>query len=61
GGQVPAWFEGFGRAVLLLPKMLEKRKAINKARRVPLSYLEDIIVESERDLEAARARLHKQA
>jgi len=61
GGQVPAWFNGFGRALLLLPKMLAKRNAINKGRRVSLSYYEDIIVQSEKDLEAARARLHKQS
>ncbi len=60
GGQLFAWLEGFGRAILLLPKMLAKRKAINKARRVSLEYLEEVIVQSERDLEAARARLHKQ-
>jgi GT2 family glycosyltransferase len=61
GGRVLAWFEGFGRFLLLLPRMLKKRQAINKGRRVSLDYLEEIIVQSERDLEAARMRLNKQA
>ena len=60
GGQVPAWFNGFGRAILLLPRMMAKRQAINKGRRVSLAYLEEIIVQSEQDLEAARTRLNKQ-
>lgn len=60
GGQVPAWFSGFGGAILLLPRMLAKRQAINKGRRVSLDYLEEVIVQSERDLAAARARLNKQ-
>jgi hypothetical protein len=60
GGQVLPWFNGFGRAILLLPRMLAKRQAINKARRVSLAYLEEIIVQSEGDLEAARIRRNKQ-
>jgi GT2 family glycosyltransferase len=60
GGQVLPWFDGFGRSLLLLPKMLAKRAAINKGRKVSLEYLEEIIVQSENDLEASRARLIKQ-
>ena len=61
GGRVLAWLEGFGRALLMLPKMLAKRQAINQGRRVSLTYLEEIIVQSEKDLEAARIRLNAQA
>ncbi|MBK8222553.1 MAG: hypothetical protein IPK73_16135 [Candidatus Obscuribacter sp.] len=39
--------------------MLKKRAAINKKRKVPHSYMEKIIVESEEDLEAARKRLYQ--
>jgi GT2 family glycosyltransferase len=60
GGQVPAWFSGFAGAIALLPRMIAKRQAINKGRRVSLDYLEEVIVQSERDLAAARARLNKQ-
>jgi GT2 family glycosyltransferase len=60
GGQVLPWFNGFGRAILLLPRMVAKRHAINKGRRVSLDYLEQIIVQSENDLKASRARLVNQ-
>jgi GT2 family glycosyltransferase len=59
GGQVVPWLEGALGAIKLLPKMLEKRAAINAKRRVPHSYMEQIIVESERDLEEARKRLYQ--
>ena len=41
--------------------MLAKRRAIMAMRKVSLQYLEDIIVQSEKDLEDARARLFKQS
>ncbi|HNM51176.1 MAG TPA: hypothetical protein PKN86_15785, partial [Candidatus Obscuribacter sp.] len=59
GGQVLPWLQGAFGAVKLLPKMLKKRAAINKKRKVPHSYMEKIIVESEEDLEAARKRLYQ--
>jgi len=59
GGQVLPWIEGSFKALLLLPKMLGKRAQINKKRKVSLKYFEDVIVESENDLTAARDRLYK--
>ncbi|CAN5419245.1 glycosyltransferase family 2 protein [soil metagenome] len=59
GGQVLPWLEGSFKALLLLPKMLGKRAQINKKRKVSLKYFEDVIVESENDLTAARDRLYK--
>lgn len=58
GGQVLPWLQGALGAVKLLPRMLKKRAEINKKRKVPHSYMEKIIVESEEDLEAARKRLY---
>jgi hypothetical protein len=40
--------------------MLEKRAEIRTKRKVSIEYLESIIVESERDLAAARKRLRGQ-
>lgn len=60
GGQVVPWLKGTFSALLMLPRMLAKRAAINKRRSVPLSYLEAVIVESEKDLSDAKARLYKQ-
>lgn len=59
GGQVLPWLEGSFKALLLLPRMLGKRAQINKKRKVSLKYFEDVIVESENDLTAARDRLYK--
>ena len=61
GGQVIPWFKGTFNAIRLLPNMLAKRRAIMAMRKVSLQYLEDIIVQSEKDLEDARARLFKQS
>lgn len=61
GGQVLPWLEGSWRAFLLLPKMLKKRAEINRRRTVPLSYLEGVIVQSEKDLAESRLRLIEQA
>lgn len=58
GGQVVPWLKGAWGAVKLLPRMLAKRARINASRKVTLKYYEDIIVESERDLEEARKRLY---
>lgn len=60
GGQVIPWLQGSWKALMLLPKMLSKRAAINKQRRVSLSYLEEIIVQSEKELFESRQRLIKQ-
>lgn len=57
GGQVLPWLEGTARALRLLPRMLQKRAQIRHQRKVPLSYLENIIVESEEALAASRQRL----
>lgn len=54
------WLKGSFKALTMLPNMLKKRQEINKKRRVPHSYMEAIIVESENDLAQARERLHKQ-
>ena len=59
GGQVLPWIEGSFKALLLLPKMLGKRAQIKKKRKVSLKYFEDVIVESENDLTAARDRLYR--
>lgn len=60
GGQLGAWFLGTFQAIGLLPKMLAKRAAINKKRRVSLEYLESVIYQSEIDLAEAKARLYAQ-
>ena len=60
GGQLVPWLKGTMRALKLLPKMLQKRAEINKKRRVSFEYLEGIIVQSERDLAASKARLNAQ-
>lgn len=60
GGQLLAWLNGTYEAVKLLPKMLEKRREINRLRRTSLEYLEQLIVESEKDLGDSKARLYKQ-
>lgn len=57
GGQIWPWMMGCLGALRLLPKMLGKRRQIKARRTVPLSYLEEIIVRSEEDLEASRSRL----
>jgi len=59
GGQVWPWIKGSFKALLLLPRMLAKRATINKKRKVSLKYYEDVIVESENDLKAARDRLYR--
>lgn len=60
GGQLLPWIDGSLRALAMLPKMLKKRAEINARRRVSLEYLEEIIVQSERDLKASRERLIEQ-
>ncbi len=60
GGQVWSWIVGTCKAIYMLPKMLEKRKAINRRRTVSLDYLEGIIVESEIELAEAKKRLYAQ-
>jgi len=60
GAQIIPWLQGAFSALTLLPKMLEKRKRILAQRTVSLRYLEEIIVESERDLMASKRRLNQQ-
>lgn len=61
GGKIIPWIKGTFKAILMMPKMLAKRREINKKRRVDNSYMEAIIVESENDLHAAKQRLNQQA
>jgi len=60
GGSFFAWLGGVCRALLLLPKMLSKRAAINKKRKLTISELKQIIIQSEQELDAARALLRSQ-
>lgn len=61
GGQVLPWLDGTFRAIKLLPAMLQKRDEIASKRRVPISYLEEIIVRSEEELADSRERLIAQS
>jgi len=60
GGQVLPYFLGSLQALMLLPNMLKKRHEIKAKRRVPVAYLEQMIVQSEYDLKASRVRLIEQ-
>lgn len=60
GGQVLPFLHGTWNALCLLPKMLNKRAQINAKRRVPNSYMEEIIVKSEIELAESRQRLINQ-
>jgi GT2 family glycosyltransferase len=60
GAQIIPWLQGTFSALALMPKMLEKRRQILSQRKVSLRYLEEIIVESERDLMASKHRLNQQ-
>lgn len=55
-----AWIEGSLNALRLLPKMLAKRQEINRMRKVPVAYLEQLIIHSEQELSESRRRLYKQ-
>ncbi len=57
GGQIVPWLHGSLQALMQAPKMLEKRREINRKRRVPHSYMEEIIVRSEFELQESRKRL----
>ena len=61
GGQLIPWIKGTFKAILMMPKMLAKRKAINKKRRVSNQYMEAVIVESEVELQNAKQRLNMQS
>ncbi len=61
GGQVIPWLHGTWNALCLMPKMLQKRAEINRKRRVPHSYMEEIIVKSEMELAESRKRLIEQS
>lgn len=60
GGQLIPWMLGTFEALFMLPKMIAKRFEINKKRKVSHSYMEQIIVESEKELEDSRERLKRQ-
>ncbi len=60
GGQLIPWMLGTFEALFMLPIMIAKRFEINKKRKVSHSYMEQIIVESEKDLEDSRERLKRQ-
>lgn len=60
GGQVLPWLQGTLQSILMLPKMLGKRDAINKKRKVSHAYMESIIVESEKELTESKERLKQQ-
>lgn len=60
GGQVIPWLQGSLRALSMLPRMLKKRSEIRRQRRVPVHYLENMIVESEQALADSRKRLIEQ-
>lgn len=60
GGQVVPWLHGTARALKLLPNMLRKRKQIRHQRKVPIEYMERMIVESEEALAQSRKRLIEQ-
>lgn len=60
GGQLMPWLKGTYEAVKLFPKMMEKRREINRLRKTSLEYMEQIIIESEKDLGDSKARLYKQ-
>lgn len=60
GGQLIPWMLGTFEALFMLPKMIAKRFEINKKRKVSHSYMEEIIVQSENDLEDSRKRLKLQ-
>jgi len=60
GGQLLPWLKGTYEAVKLLPTMMEKRREINRLRKTSLEYMEQIIIESEKDLGDSKARLYKQ-
>ena len=60
GGQLVPWLKGTYEAVKLLPTMMEKRREINRLRKTSVEYMEQIIIESEKDLGDSKARLYKQ-
>ncbi len=57
GGQVLPYLHGTWNALKLLPRMLNKRNQIAAKRRVSAAYLEEMIVQSEKDLADSRQRL----
>lgn len=60
GGQFIPWLQGVLLSLILLPKMLIKREQIRKLSRVPDSYLEAMIRQSEQDLADSKRRLYNQ-
>lgn len=60
GRQLVPWLKGTWEAIRLLPRMLEKRREINARRKASIAYMEEIILESEQDLNDSKARLYRQ-
>jgi GT2 family glycosyltransferase len=60
GGQLWPWLKGVASAIAMLPRMLNKRAAIEKMRTVSVEYLESVIVDSESELTASKTRLYKE-
>jgi len=60
GGQFLPWLAGVLKAVVLLPRMLEKRMEINRLRCLSDCDLEKLITDSEQDLRASKRRLYQQ-
>lgn len=61
GGQLIPWIKGTFKAILMMPKMIAKRRAINAKRRVSNEYMEAVILESENELHSAKQRLNQQS
>ncbi len=60
GKQPIAWFKGSFKALLMLPKMLKKRYENFKIRKITVSQLEKIIIDSENELKESKMRLNNQ-
>jgi hypothetical protein len=60
-GRLVPWLHGTWQALGLFPSMLSKRREIRTRRTVSLQYLEEIILQSERDLAESRRRVSAQA
>jgi GT2 family glycosyltransferase len=60
GGSFISWLAGVWEALILLPKMLEKRGQIKRQRKVSATYLEQLIINSDKELEQSKKRLRRQ-
>jgi len=60
GGSFLAWLAGAAEALFLLPEMLKKREQIKRQRKVNTAYLKQLIINSDKELEQSKKRLHQQ-